>query len=115
MNLEELITNVHDVLIKPTLFENDTAYAFVSQVQGRDPGLDKQLPKCQRCYTSSRSVTVPRFRVIPTNVKTECTVTQSCVAVMSQATGALNPFGAERRRGGREKKDPLKSLTHHKT
>lgn len=78
--------------MKPTLFGQHTASVFISLVQGHTRAWINSSQ-------SAGAVTQPehtRFCVIPTNVKTECSVTPSCVAVMSQATGAVSPFGAER-------------------
>lgn len=78
--------------MKPTLFGQHTASVFISLVQGHTTAWinSYQVPALLH------NLNVPGFRVIPTNVKTKCSVTPSCVAVMSQATGAASPFGDER-------------------
>lgn len=82
-----LISNTQDSSLRPTLY----LFLFHQFKDTLRPG--KTAPKVPALL---HNLIVPGFHVKPTNVETECSVTPPCVAVMSQAAGAVSPFGAER-------------------
>lgn len=104
--LTEFISNTQDRSLKATLY----LFLFHQVKDTLRPG--KAALKVPAVLHNPN---LPGFRVKPTNVKTECSVTASCMAVMSQAAGAVSPFGAERGKKEEGVREPIKTLTHHKT